>query len=288
MTTTVHVDWYSFTTKLKSRIEPNEYMVETARNSIEYVLGRGLFEEIFVNTDGWTLGGGRKAYKGGYINPKYGISVWFGGQSNVLIEFTGKGCAFLAKNGWLRTVVDMTHDRTTRMDIAIDVDGENRVMEIKNSLGNKRIRSFGQKVTPNGHTEYIGNRTSDKFCRVYAYLNPEHPRYGKTRVEYEFHGKQAKIMAFGYLQDGVVTTAQQINNYYKWGVSDLTLDSHVKEVIPSVTSDRSQGKKIEWLKKQVRPAIQNLIDDMGITDPKAFVLEMLLPEYIEKEMQDNG
>lgn len=278
--TSCHIDWYSFTASLKKPIDVGEYALDTATNAVRYLIGDYLFKGIFLHESGWELGNGRRPYKMGYENREIGMSVWFGGQTTVLVEFSGKGCAWLSQRTMLMMLIAATHHRTTRIDIAVDVDGVNLVKEIKEGMNNGRITTFGYAKSPTGHTEYIGNRKSDKFCRVYAYTSPDNPRYGSTRVEYEHKGKQSRITSRVVLDNGVPHTAAQIAEYYKWNCAELHTADGMVEKIPSVQTDRAQSKRIEWLQRQVKPAIRNMIEDLGIENPQEWLIAMLLPvEY---------
>lgn len=276
--TSVIMDWYSFTTRLKTPLDNPETMLEVASNSIRYAIGDYIYNAIF-NVDGWELGGGRRPYKGGYIHSENGVRVWFGGQSTVLVEFSGKGCETLRKHGLVQALIASTWERCTRIDIAVDIDSGGLVDEIADSVGNARIKTSGRNNSPTGVTRYIGSRKSEKMVRVYEYYDP-HPRAGSTRVEYEHKKQQARVTASYMVHYDAAHVADMISKIYDWRHEAMSI-RNVVEKMPSPVSDaRTDAKTISWIMRQVAPAIKRLISDGKISEPEKWLLDTFMPPKI--------
>lgn len=275
-TKSAHIDWYSFTTRLKLLNSNPETMIEVASHSLEYVLGTENYNNIFTR-DGWELGGGRRPYTGGFVNEKQGMRVWFGGQATVLVEISGSGCEWLRERDLLMPVIQATYERCTRIDIAVDIDDGGLVDAIMDSAGNNRMKSREAKDTPTGYTRYMGARTSEKFLRIYEYKDP-HPRAGVTRVEYEHKKRQAKITAGWVTQMSVEDVADSIGKIYDWKHEMMKPSDYVPKMPSPVSAARTDAGKLSWIYKQVAPAIQKLIAEGKVRDPEQWLIDTFMPK----------
>ena len=273
-----HVDWYSFTTRLKSINDDAATMEDVAINSIAYVVGDEILDIVF-NRDGWEAGSGRRPYKGSLWN-NAGVGIHFGGQSTVLVEFTGQGCEYLRSVGALQSIIKATYERCTRIDIAVDIQASGLVNAIADSASNNRISTVGESKSPTGHTRYIGSRTSEKLVRVYEYY-PPNPRAGTTRVEYEHKKKQAKITAGWVTQMPVEDVANAIGKIYEWKHEAMQYNEYVPKMVSPINENRSTAKKMQWIARQVAPAIKKMIAEGDIKNPEQWLLEMFLPDDYE-------
>lgn len=274
-----HVDWYSFTTILKSLPDMPEMMLDVATNSLRYRLGDDLFRAIFVDTKGWTIGLGRRPYSGGYQNDEIGIRVWYGGQHSVLVEFTGTGCEWLSGAGLLNKLIIATGERCTRIDIAVDVMAGGLVDAIADSAANNRIKTVARNESPTGLTRYIGSRKSEKLVRVYEYHEP-HPRAGVTRVEYEHKKQQARITCGYVAAYGVEHTAKMCAAIYEWRHESVMNDEYVERMPSPVSEARTDAKTLHWIMKQVAPAIKKLIADGKIKNPQQWLMDTFMPSQV--------
>lgn len=276
MPKSVSVDWYSFTTWLRSENDNPETMLEVATNSLEYHLGRELFTHIFTRS-GWEVGNGRRPYKGGWVNSEQGVRVWYGGQPTVLVEFSGHGCKWLREHYAIDELIALTYDRCTRIDIAVDIDSGGLVDEIADSAGNNRFKTTGRNESPTGYTRYIGARKSEKMVRVYEYYEP-HPRSGTTRVEYEHKKKQARITAGWLTQMSTEDVADSIGKIYDWRHEEMKPNEYVPKMSSPISEQRTDASRIRWIYKQVAPAVKQLIREGKISDPMSWLVETFIPE----------
>lgn len=283
MTRTTHVDWLSFTTKLRNPITNLEFAEKAAINSIEYLVGDELATQIFKESEGWLIAGGRRPYQMGYYSKDVGCNVWFGGQDTVLVEFTGSGCNWLRNAGLLLALMGKVQSRVTRIDIAIDLIGDLTPDVVVASLGNKRIKSRGEQITQSGHTIYIGSRKSDKFCRVYRYNEPM-PRSDRCRVEYELKRSQAKTACEYILANGIATAADSMSAYYKWELEEMQPEYEFISPMPTEYIERSDAKTMHWLITQCAPAFKKLVEKGAIGHPEQFFKMYFMPENAQMSM----
>ena len=278
----VHIDWYSFTLRYQRPITNYEFALAQVARSLESRLGKDTFETIFTEPTDWVIDGGRKPYAYGWYSKGIGCWVWYGGQSTVLVEFTGRGVQTLRELEILHAVIENTKDITTRLDIAIDIDTQTTPIEFVAAGYNKRIKARRTFEEKSGTTVYIGSRKSDKFCRVYRYNEP-HPRSDKLRIEYEMHRGQAKIAASYWLAHGTTYIADMVTKYYDWKHKENPIMDNMIDAMPSDVSKRSSAKTLIWLIEQVAPAFRRLVEEGVIQNPDEFI-EAHFKTYKEKRL----
>lgn len=267
---TTHIDWYSFTLRFRNRIQDYEYAREQINRKLIDILGHGLYDQIFVDSMDWKMVGGRTPYRAGWENKDMGCWVWYGGQSTVLIEFTGRGTQSLRTMNLLRDVVDATASMVTRIDVAIDIVCETTPSEFVEAGLTSRIKTKVLRKSKTGDTYEIGSRTGDKFCRVYRFVEP-HPRAKNLRVEYELHSGQARIVTAYWLAYDTQTVADMLTKTYQWRHPMTPKFNDLVDAMPADTSKRTSGKTLEWLIKQCAPAFKRLVHEGLIDNPVEFL-----------------
>jgi len=279
----VAVDWYSFTIPSDHLDTDEQRVIDTYSRTMEYVLSELTFNAL-LGGKGWEKRNGRRPYKYGLTNGD--VFVWYGGQTTVLCEISGNGCARLRatdveSGNALTEIISATHERATRLDFAVDIETETRPKTFVGHGYNKRIKSRAEMVSRTGETVYIGSKKGDRYCRIYRYDN-EHNRAHLLRIETvskQGYAKQsAKFLAYYRVQD----VAQMTLNYFKFQSPEIVGVSDMTEVIKLPEKNTSDYKRVKWLKEQVSPAVVDLLQRGVIT--KEQLLEMFHVDSIQERM----
>jgi len=211
----------------------------------------------------------RRPYQQGASWPQ-GFSVYWGGQSTVLVEVSGKGCSDANVWNWLASLHDnpnvgiMRFNKVTRLDIATDYVTDYTPFEWVSEIGiNPRIKTRNVMNSQTGQTFYVGSRKSDRFCRVYSYNRP-HPRAGTLRVEFQY-GKNVA----GDIVQQVLDKTAFVDDIYHASIratfnNPVAGDAGIPVKITR-PSARSSSGSVVWFYKQVAPALAKLIDAGEIT-----------------------
>lgn len=282
MTSSVSIDYLSFSVDLVNKIDDSLLAMRVVADSLRELLGHVIFEGIFLEPDGWEPASGQRPYKYGQANHQIGVFVWFGGHSNALIQFSGNGCKFLERYDWLSDVIAAAKDRLTRLDMAIDIETPVTPSEFVKAGYNGRIRSGGYANSPTGETYWIGSRSSQKYCRVYRYNEP-HPRHKLLRIEYETKKAQARIAAEVILDRGLAYATESLTKYYRWEHEVMPEPADMVEKMQSEISTRTDAKTLHWILVQCAPAIRRLVENGTISEPREFFEKHFLPKMIERE-----
>ena len=259
---TSRIDWYSYTVPF----EINENMswfqnLRRAEGALPHYL-------ILSKDQAWGAGmrAGLKASR-----ELGGVGYVHVGAGWILVEHTGKGCAALDSDGTLRRAIQLTSDRATRIDIAVDIRTDVTPEEFAEQRDGARTSSGGVMRSSDGVTVYVGSRSSDRYCRVYRY-NPPHPRSEWLRVEYVLKGSYAKMAAGRYGGgESVSQLAAAAGSAYGWthsvyhagriaNASPLSVD-HMR---------RDTGRTVMWLYDTVAHSLAKQVQT-GTIDLEHFV-----------------
>lgn len=281
MNSSIAVDYLSFSVDLTNIIHDENIAMMVFASAMREMIGHEDFDKVFVEPDGWENCRGQRPYTHGKCNRNIGVFVWFGGQSNALVQFSGHGCKFLEKSQMLLSVISSAIDRLTRLDIAIDIETDTLPIDFVSAGYNNRIKSYGEQRSASGQTCYVGSRVSQKFCRVYRYSEP-HPRARFLRVEYETKKAQAQIAAKSILANGLAYASESLTKYYDWKHADMPETNAMVEKMQAEVTQRSSAKTLYWLLTQVAPAIRRLIEDGTIENPDQFFNENFMPDEGDK------
>lgn len=136
-----------------------------------------------------------------------------------------------------------------------------------------------------GHTVYVGARTTGMMGRVYHKWPTDRDRYeyGDVRFEVELRGKHAALAYESYFQSemeiGQWALGYVVDWYEKRGVSLAGIDAiAVNSRFTDVLDPNPLDKKLDWLYNQVGPTVR-LMADQGHT---AEVFRVLFgPQWLE-------
>jgi hypothetical protein len=137
----------------------------------------------------------------------------------------------------------------------------------RNLRQRRRIRFFEDDT--GGSTLYIGSRTSNHFCRLYnKAAQSGEPYYDRCwRYEVELHNDAATDAA-RYIWAGSRSqpraAASTVWHYFKErGVQPcFTRESEENAVLPRAAARSDFDRKLEWLKTQVGPTVELLLEQL--------------------------
>jgi len=219
--------------------------------------------------------------------------VWTDGDSGITlfaspnlnhacIEISGQGCEALLKMGKMEAVLNGCADRTTRIDVATDIETSTPPSEFVSIVAHDRMRASGYQKSETGETCYVGSKKSDRYARVYRYYAP-HPRAHLLRIEHVFRRKYAKTVAAAILGTSVQAAAAAAGKAFGWAHSDWALDNTDTPDISITSPERGGSNTITWLVRSVAPAIRRLIADGTITEPQQFFERYFLPQDFQSD-----
>lgn len=183
-----------------------------------------------------------------------GLTYFEGEKSDVsLVQASGEGCEWIRSQGDLTTFLDTWKERTTRIDIAIDIDTDVDPEDFARRLSNKRFKTSSHEETVTGKTWYVGSYKSDRFARVYRYSD-KLVRRGALRLEYQFGNAQAKHAAALCANAGVHAVAFDLGNLYGWQHESYAMalgDTKFK----SLPRPKTRAGKEFWIYNQILPSL---------------------------------
>lgn len=272
----VMIDWLSFTYPVEYGEEINHVSAihEVENSGIDY-LGDD-WRILMTAQQSWTPCAGRRPYGQGFRIDE-GIAIYYNTKlDTVLVEISGKGCDYLRSLGILDTMVSRMTDRISRIDIAVDIETETTVMEFVNKSECARFKSKSFVTSPTGDTQYIGSRTSERYCRVYRYA-PPHPRSQYLRTEFVYRKENAKILAKRLVDTNFDLFGIAVGSGVIYGFEHPDFEMNENAIdMSSYTPERREGKTVMWLVSQVAPAFKKLVKSGVIDNPEAFIKEYFL------------
>lgn len=267
MITSIHIDWFSCTTK-----QP-EIIREKFHDSPAYWLEGGLNRLVGI-TGNWRPSGGHFGYKVGYTHGS-GLQVLMGTQG------MGIHCIYSAQalqqlgmrhDFWPDSVIRWWRGKAqaTRVDIALDlIDGNASVQSFVSALKAGLARTAAKKWrvmqnSESGHTVYIGSRTSERMLRIYnkkaeraaAFEDVEHENW--IRVEVELKGDRAKAFLNGCIDNSIddVILATLLDACNFPSIQDWKqATSAIMTVYTPEKTKRKDTKTRHWLKNVIAPVL---------------------------------
>lgn len=271
-----HIDWLSFTLDRKEPIlsiaqldyEARELLRRTSNEHKSYIFDGSGFDRC----------GGRAPYSFAMARSDGGIRIFGGGpQTGVLYEVSGRACEGLRSHPSAVSFLSPILDRVTRMDYAVDILTTTRPSLFSNERSHQGFRSLSFIQSDTGETVYVGSPKSDRFCRVYRYNHP-HPRSALLRVEFVFRRGLAKGAARA-LCDAQSTKdfIAMMGNTYGWAHKDWQPGVQTDERLRAAIVNRANEDTVNWLYKQVAPALRRMVAEDSIN----------LPDFLEYVLSAN-
>jgi len=264
-----HIDWLTFTIPMVySSDEENGYS-NAIQNGLLALFADDLVADVFGGA--WQKQQRKRApYQDTWMDAEAAISLYASPNLNhATIEISGEGCEKLIAAGTLGRVLAGCLERTTRLDVATDIETSTIPSEFVFFLSHERMRASGYQKSETGETCYVGSKKSDRYARVYRYFSP-HPRAHLLRIEHVFRREYAKVVAKSILDTTVESVAAAAGKAFGWAHVDWKPEAAQHVDISITAPERGQSSTVSWLLRSVAPAIKRLIADGTIKDADIF------------------
>ena len=267
----VLIDWLSFTMEIPEIGSGKAWIIQKfLYQEMTLALGE-IWSHISPDVLSWELSSGRPPYSASYRTDKGITLFWNVRLGHCLMEITGQGCEYLRGVKMLNPLIQRMKSRLTRIDLAVDMLTESTPDKFLEQSQSARFKSRASMLSDTGHTEYVGSRNSERYCRVYRYAHP-HPRANLLRSEFVFRKQNAKIFAQNAVECGFDLTALALGAGQIYGFEHEDWNLSGDEIaLASWTPERAQGKTVRWLISQVAPAFKKLVIEGVIDDAEEFI-----------------
>lgn len=251
-----HVDWFAFSVPLSSDrgIDSRSFHAEMRIRKAVYDANLPVLGDLLWSKN-WQHGKGRQGYSGSFTEEQYGIRVFCAeGQRHLFFEFSGVACLRVMSAGLLDDLIQENHERTSRIDLAIDLDGDLHPIEFIRNNCHCAVKTRSEIVSSTGETVYVGSRTSERFMRCYRYNQP-HERSHLMRIELEFKGDTAKGIARIVAEDGLATAQASAHDRYHWSYPVLQSAIAGKRAPRAARTPQALATWMQWLSEAVKPSL---------------------------------
>lgn len=201
-----------------------------------------------------------------------GVHVQYSGQT--LNKYSAEG----ASARMIAIHHNLSHDRCTRIDLALDARDERLQISslaaiVKHSTENLKIKSFSHIISQDGgETLYLGSRQSEQYIRVYNKAAEQNIEGDWIRIELELKGSRAHEIGaqLALKGDGDMTAIARgmIKNLADF--QDQNWQRIVGEMAVSIGKARVNEPDTKgWLLGSVAPAMGRYIretDDQSIVE----------------------
>lgn len=275
-----HIDWLTFTIPMVYQSEEEDDYENAIQAGLLYLFPSNLVADVFGGA--WTHEKRSRApYKDTWMDAEAGISVYASPNlSHAAVEISGAGCERIIKGAGFSDLLLGCHERTTRIDIATDIETSTLPSEFVFFTSHERMRASGFQKSETGETHYVGSKKSDRYARVYRYF-PPHPRSNLLRVEHVFRRDYAKAVAKSLLGAEIERVAAAAGEAFGWSHVDWQPSAAEEVDISIVATERRQGSTVRWLLTSCAPAFKRLVADGTIRDAEEFLREYFLSGYEE-------
>jgi hypothetical protein len=214
---------------------------------------------------------GRFPYRYSLVDDLSKARIYFDAdQKHILLEISGKGCKGLSEANLIQSLLIDCHDDISRIDVSADIRCSTSPHSFVAAGYEPAFKSSSRHISENGETCYVGSVKSDRQAAVYRYYEP-HPRHEFLRVEHRFRRDRAKQMAQYLAQNGILHAVAKSGEIFGWKHPFWQPGEIELAPMPDLNVDAGQGAVINWLLKQVFPAMRRYERQGLITDLHAFV-----------------
>lgn len=272
---TTKIDWLSFSVPVRYSSPNDEAYAVAIENALCDQLGQWLCDALFAAK--WKLAEhGRQPYKHVWKRDDCSLQMFTHPNLNhMTVEASGTACDWLREQDLLDVLITKVYDRTTRIDLATDIETLTNPEEFVSKGHSSRFTSTGIFNSDTGQTVYMGSQKSEKFARVYRYYEP-HPRANLLRVEHVFRRDKAKVVARSLCDTSIEIVAASAGKEFDWQHEDWSLRDKETVSLRTVRGERSNSGTIRWLLTSVAPAFKRLVSEGEIADPEQFVRSYFL------------
>lgn len=249
------VDWYSFTVPLPSGVSGGGGFVWKHIFELSNEFTGGVLNEALSTFD-WSVASGHGFYDTRYFIEGQGIAFSVGDvNAHALWEFSGMGCELLRGQKLLYALIERTHERATRCDLAVDMESVTSPAAFVEASTAKRFKTRGSQSSHTGLTEYLGSRKGERMARVYRYF-PPHPRAHLLRAEAEYKGDAARIICKELSEASLTAITLAAHEPFGWAHPDWQPGGLEPARLPSMKHDRDGAGTLKWLNDAVVPALK--------------------------------
>jgi len=270
-----HIDWLTFTMAMIYGDNTDEAYANAISTGFIETFGADLVAIVFGGT--WAKNERSRApYTDSWRDEQSGITLFASPNlTHCCVEISGQGCERIISLGKMTDVLNATHARCTRIDVACDIETVVSPEEFAKSVDHDRMRTNGHVVSDTGETFYVGSQKSDRYARVYRY-NAPHPRSHLLRIEHVFRREYAKVVAWQIALSDAASIAFSAGKAFGWKhpIWDPTAKEQVDLSI--VKAEPTMGGTVFWLIRSVAPAFKRLVAKGIIKDPEAFLQEYFI------------
>lgn len=276
-----HIDWITFTMSptYKSHYPDDMSIAEVYADGIngafETTFSVSLVREVFGGT--WVKRERSRApYTDAWELANSGVALYASqALAHCCVEISGTGCERIIKLDAMGEVLRAVCDRTTRIDIASDIETSTKPLEFVEVIKHERMRASGHQLSETGETCYVGSQKSDRYARVYRYFNP-HPRAHLLRIEHVFRKDYAKQVASACVSGDLQSVAAACGDVFGWGHVVWNTGDASPVDLRGVGSDRKSSNTVHWLISACAPAFKRLVSTGQIEDAGKFLEEYFL------------
>jgi len=254
----VAIDWLSLSAKfeLNPEGESEATILDKAVTALQELTGEHY--DLIDRGMKWDWSTGRTPYRVSRAREDFGAMLFLHPSlPHSLLEITGRGCEVLGEDPRSGAFLSAISDRLTRIDIACDMLTDTRPSAFVARRDLKRFKAHSSFTSESGETEYIGSRTSARYCRVYRY-NPPHERAHLLRCEFVLKGEDAKATARAIMEQGLNSVVVALGQSFGWKHKDWQPNKVDAAIIPVWRPERKEGKTLYWLADTVAPLIRRL------------------------------
>lgn len=266
------VDWISFTLKTDAHIMTASDLYYAAKGLLKGISND--HATYIFNGTGFDPSKGRAPYALALARDDAGCRIYGGGPlASVLFELSGRGCEGLYPLSHAQRFLAGVLSGVSRVDFAFDLRTGTRPADFTNHRSHQGFRSISFIKSDTGETVYVGSPKSDRFARVYRY-NPPHPRSELLRVEHVFRRGLARTTAEIFVREGdTASFFARMGNTWGWNHKDWRPNVQTVEKIAIPAATRENMDTVNWLYKQVAPAMRRMMREgaIDLTDWLEFV-----------------
>ena len=273
------VDWLSFTvaSPIKPTGEANYLDPQNIKIVRRQVLAKvyqkvgklvmdTLFSTLPMNEES-----GRFPYRYSVVDETSNAHIFFDPNiDHILVEISGRGAKLLQEQGLVQMLCADISTSCTRIDVSADLHVDTSPVEFVSAGYDKHFASTSIHTSQSGTTCYVGSPKSDRRACVYRYNDP-HPRAPYLRVEHRFRRERAQQMAVYIHHHGIAKGVQMAGEVFGWRHPIWEPAEIELAAMPRLNVDARSGPFVNWILKQVFPAMRRAEREGVIDDLKGFV-----------------
>lgn len=223
----------------------------------------------------------RFPYAFGLRGGETGARVYFSPRmGHILVDLSGVPCNNItAHDKWAELLAKVAKS-LTRLDLTADLETDMTPAAFVAHGYSNRFSYRRDESSSDGTSIYIGSGKSDRRAVVYRF-NPPHPRERYLRVEHRFRRESAKALGALIVEHGITEALEVAGMVFDWSCPLWQPRSSEVLAYEHMLFDVRSSGEVQWVLKQVVPALKRYEREGKIPDLRAF-----LAEYLHDEEDD--